>query len=83
MTNGVEGIPELFTAREVAQVLRISERSVWRLLLEKKIPAPLHVGRAARWKKSDIELWFETATQRRDVQQSLIPEMGIDESCLP
>lgn len=73
--NNADGIPELMTAREVAQVLRISERSVWRLCAEKKIPSPLHVGGAARWKKQDFEQWFKVATQRRDQQQSLIPEM--------
>ena len=64
--NNAEGIPDLLTAREVAHVLRISERSVWRLCSEKKLPAPLHVGGAARWKKTDIEDWFQRATQARD-----------------
>lgn len=73
--NTAEGIPELLTAREVAHVLRISERSVWRLCAEKKLPAPLHVGGAARWKKMDIEEWFQSATQKRDSKQSLIPEL--------
>lgn len=64
--NNTEGIPELLTAREVAQVLRISERSVWRLCAEKKLPAPLHVGGAARWPKNEIEEWIKRAAQLRD-----------------
>lgn len=72
--NHAEGIPELLTAREVAQVLRISERSVWRLCSEKKIPSPLHVGGAARWMKADIERWFELATKKRDQDQAIIPD---------
>ncbi len=76
--NTAEGIPELLTAREVAHVLRISERSVWRLCAEKKLPAPLHVGGAARWKKMDIEEWFQSATQKRDSEQRLFPELEAD-----
>ncbi len=63
MTTKDEGIPELLTASEVARVLRISERSVWRLCADGKLPSPLHVGGAARWKKSDIEEWFQRATE--------------------
>lgn len=75
MDNG-NGIPDLLTAREVAHVLRISERSVWRLCSEKKIPAPLHVGGAARWAKTEIEEWFQDARRRRDEQQlPLLPEL--------
>ncbi len=69
-----QGIPDLLTAREVAQILRISERSVWRLSSEKKLPSPLHVGGAARWTKTDIESWFQVATQKRD-RQALLPEL--------
>lgn len=74
--NSGKGIPDLLTAREVAHVLRISERSVWRLCSEKKIPAPLHVGGAARWTKAEIEQWFQDARQKRDQdQQPHFPEM--------
>lgn len=64
--NGAEGMPELLTAREVAHILRISERSVWRLCAEKKLPAPLHVGGAARWPTKEIEEWLKRAAQFRD-----------------
>lgn len=66
MTN--PGVPELLTAREVAQILRISERSVWRLVSEKKLPGPLHVGGAARWSAPEIEQWLQQAAQIRDAR---------------
>jgi hypothetical protein len=66
--NPVEGISEWPKT--------ISERSVWRLCSEKKIPAPLHVGGAARWTKAEIEQWFHDARQKRDQdQQPQFPEM--------
>lgn len=73
MTMKGDGIPELLNARDVAQILRISERSVWRLCAERKLPAPLHVGGAARWPKSEIEDWFKRAAQIRDESREVNP----------
>lgn len=74
MATPGEGFPELLTAREVAQVMRISERSVWRLVSEKKLPAPLHVGGGARWPKSELEAWIQHAAEKRDARALIEPE---------
>ena len=70
MTTPGDGFPELLTAREVAQILRVSERSVWRFVADKKLTAPLHVGGAARWQRGDLEVWLKDAAKIRDAKNA-------------
>ncbi len=48
----------LITVREVASLLQISERSVWRLVTTKRIIPPIYIGRLARWRRADIIRWI-------------------------
>ncbi len=54
-----ESIPPLLTVPEVAKRLRISERSLWRLLAKKAIVPPLRIGGLLRWRESDIAHWLK------------------------
>lgn len=47
----------LVTARDVAAMLGVSTATVWRLRSAGKLPPPLKVGGAVRWRKADIEAW--------------------------
>lgn len=47
----------LLRVEEVARLLGVSVRSVWRLTKQHRCPRPLQLGRSTRWRKSDIELW--------------------------
>ena len=49
----------LIPAREVATILDVSVRTVWRLLCEGKIIAPVRVGRSVRWRRAELILWIE------------------------
>jgi excisionase family DNA binding protein len=35
----------------------VSVRKVWELVSEKKIPAPLKLGRLSRWRRADLDEW--------------------------
>lgn len=70
MTEQPETMPELLNAREVAQILRISERSVWRLVSEQKLIAPLRIGGSARWPKSEIQRCLQSAATERDARSA-------------
>ena len=48
---------EILTIKEVADFLKVNERTVYRLASSKKIPA-FKVGNAWRFKKADIEAWI-------------------------
>lgn len=49
----------LLTAGELAGLMQISERTLWRLLSAGKLPSPLRFGRNTRWRLSDVTAWIE------------------------
>ena len=54
MIVATEGDRLLLTADEAARSLAISKRTLWRLVSAGQLPAPLHIGRAARWRRDEI-----------------------------
>ena len=50
---------EIMTLPEVADYLKVAERTLYRLAASKKIPA-FKVGEAWRFTKSDIEAWIRS-----------------------
>ncbi len=51
--------PVLLTADEVAAMLNVSERTLWRLLSGGKVPKPVRFGRSTRWRDSEVREWIE------------------------
>jgi excisionase family DNA binding protein len=51
--------PMFVTASELSQLLRISTRTLWRLLSAHKIPEPVRLGSAVRWRMELIQDWIE------------------------
>ena len=50
----------LLTVREVAKLLGISSRTVWRMLSSGTLPVkPVALGTVARWRRGDIEAFAE------------------------
>ncbi len=50
------------TVREVADYLKIAEKTAYRLVLDKKIPG-FKVGNAWRFRKKEIEDWIVNQTK--------------------
>ena len=48
----------LLTAEEVAAMLGVSERTLWRLLSAGKVPKPVHFGRSTRWRAAEVAEWI-------------------------
>lgn len=55
----------LMTAREVAALLAISERSVWRAAAAGDLPKPVAIRGASRWIRLEIESVIADAAARR------------------
>src|SRR5688572_5655045 len=57
------GCPRLLTAEEVSAALRVNERTLRRLRCdsERGFPQPFQIGRAVRWRASDLATWMEQA----------------------
>ena len=50
---------ELLKAHEVAQMLRVSRRHVYRMNEDGVLPAPILMGsQTFRWRRTDIESWL-------------------------
>ena len=47
------------TAKELAEMLGVSERHVWGMLTDAKIPQPVSLGRCKRWRVAEIQKWLE------------------------
>ena len=49
---------DIMTVKELAEYLKIAEKTAYRFASEKKIPG-FKVGNAWRFKKREIDLWIE------------------------
>ncbi len=55
----------ILTVKDVAQYLKVNDRTVYRLAVAKKIPA-FKVGGIWRFLRSDIDLWIKNQTAGAD-----------------
>jgi excisionase family DNA binding protein len=51
--------PMLIAADEMANLLGVSERTLWRLLSAGKVPRPVRIGRSTRWRAAEVKQWIE------------------------
>lgn len=49
---------DIMTIKEVAEYLKLTEKTAYRLAAERKLPG-FKVGGSWRFKRSDIEAWIE------------------------
>lgn len=54
-----DAAPLFITAAELAKLLRISTRTLWRLRSAKKMPEPIRLGTAVRWRIDVIQDWID------------------------
>jgi prophage regulatory protein len=50
--------PSLITAKELAALLQVSTRTVWRLRKAGEIPEPLRIGGMVRWRLDAVHAWL-------------------------
>ena len=62
---------QLVNVKELAAMLNVSQRHVWRQKSAGKLPKPVNIGGCVRWLLSDIEAWLEMGcpSQRKFEQQ--------------
>lgn len=49
---------QLIAAEEVAGILDVSTRTVWRLLSTGKLVQPLRIGGSVRWRLDEVQEWI-------------------------
>ena len=65
MTEHIETPRLLWKSREAAAALCISERTLWKLTDEGKIPC-VRIGRAVRYDPADIRSWIDSQKKAKD-----------------
>jgi excisionase family DNA binding protein len=54
------------TDRDLAARLNVSRSFVWKLHSQGRLPMPIKLGRACRWRLSDVETWERGGCPARD-----------------
>ncbi len=52
-------LPSLLSADEVAKVLGVASRTLWRLKSKRAIPMPVKFGGNVRWRSKDLQKWLD------------------------
>ena len=69
-TSSDHGHALLLKAEEVARMLAISTRTLWRLVSTEGFPQPVKFGGSTRWRAAEVTAWVEHGcTQETNDQQ--------------
>ena len=60
---------ELITANQLADLLNLSERTLYRLKSTGAIPKPISLGGSVRWSLTEIRIWIEQGCPRTDPRE--------------
>ncbi len=59
----------LLKASDVAELLQISSRTLWRWKSRHRLPKPRYAGKVVRWWRSDIIRWLDGGCPPQDPDQ--------------
>jgi predicted DNA-binding transcriptional regulator AlpA len=59
-----EALRELLTAAESADMAGVAKRSWWRYVSSGRAPAPVRLGGAVRWRRSELAEWIAAGCPR-------------------
>jgi prophage regulatory protein len=58
------------SARELAAMLDVSLRQIWRLNAAGKLPRPARLGGSVRWNREEVQKWFESGCPSRQAWET-------------
>ena len=64
----------LLTVKEVAAMLHLGERSVWKFSACGEFPAPIKIGRLRRWDHRDLDDWIAQKRSEAERQRGNLPK---------
>ena len=59
---------EVLTIKEVAEYLKVNERTIYRLAASNELPG-FRVGNAWRFKRSDLDTWVLKQTEQATIKE--------------
>ena len=75
---------DLLTVNDVAKRMKLSTRSIWRLVDAGSIVSPIRIGGSIRWRSTDFNLWLasqpseEERTQKKLSKNQMIDRLDPD-----
>ncbi len=72
-------LPELLTIRELARALKLSPRSIWRLVRKQQLPSPIRIGGSIRWRVGEVSSWINDAASPQKKPDDVVGESSDDE----
>lgn len=60
----LQHLRELLSAAESAEMAGVAKRSWWRYVSSGKAPAPVRLGGAVRWRRSELAEWISAGCPR-------------------
>lgn len=64
---------QLLTDFDIANLLKVSRRQVWKLLAMGRLPDPLRISRSVRWRAADIDKWIENGCRVESASKAWRP----------
>lgn len=77
--SGQQQLTLMATAGNVARMLHISIRQVWRLHSIGKLPNPVRLGNCVRWRIDEIRAFVEAGCPSRQEWESQYQQGGCDD----
>lgn len=59
-----EDMPLLVDSKQVAKLLNLGERTIWRMAHSGILPKPMKIGGAVRWSYEEVKAWIEAGCPR-------------------
>jgi predicted DNA-binding transcriptional regulator AlpA len=63
--GAVEPEPLAIDAADVGKLLGVSERHVWSMNSRGRLPRPIRLGRAVRWRVAELQAWLAAGCPER------------------
>lgn len=63
--------PLAVSAKELANMLNVSLRQIWRLNATGKLPRPLRLGGSVRWSRKELEAFIEAGAPDRETWEAM------------
>ena len=58
-SNSLSSAPQLLTVRELAKMLNVSQRSIYRWVDAGRMPKPIRLASLQRWELRTIQEWID------------------------
>lgn len=63
----------LLTVKDVATMLHLGQRSIWKFSACGELPAPISIGRLKRWDRQDMDAWIARKRVEADRARGNLP----------